>query len=143
MTLVHYNEFTSIEAFVTIMLVTCTPWMVIMTIGHFMRRGRYYTLDLQAFALPGKKGAYWFWNGLNPRAFVAWGAATAFGLLFSVQSLFTGALSDQVKSVDISFMVSAVVGGVLYYILVMAFPERGVIPGEASAGGEPALGMAE
>jgi purine-cytosine permease-like protein len=141
--LVHYNEFTSIEAFVTIMLVTCTPWMVIMTIGHLMRGGRYYTLDLQSFALPGKKGAYWFWNGLNPRAFVAWAAASGFGLLFSVQSLFTGPLADSVKSVDISFMVSAVVGGVLYYILVKAFPERGVVPGEPSAGGEPALGMAE
>jgi purine-cytosine permease-like protein len=141
--LVHYDEFTSIEAFVTIMLVTCTPWMVIMTIGHFMRRGRYYTLDLQAFAMPGKKGAYWFWNGLNPRAFVAWGAATAFGLLFSVQSLFTGPLADNVKSVDISFMVSAVVGGVLYYLLVRVFPERGVIPGDGTVGGEPALGMAE
>ena len=141
--LVHYDEFTSIEAFVTIMLVTCTPWMVIMTIGHFMRRGQYYTLDLQAFALPGKKGVYWFWNGLNWRAFVAWGAATGFGLLFSVQSLFTGPLADNVKSVDISFLVSAAVGGVLYYLFVKLSPERGVIPGEANAGGEPALGMAE
>jgi purine-cytosine permease-like protein len=124
------------------MLVTCTPWMVIMTIGHLMRRGRYYTLDVQSFALPGKKGAYWFWNGFNPRAFVAWGAASGFGLLFSNQSLFTGPLSDSINNVDISFLVSAPVGGVLYYILIKAFPERGVIPGEP-AGAEPALGMAE
>ena len=141
LTLVHYNEINSIEAFVTIMLVTCTPWMVIMTIGHLMRRGRYYTLDLQAFAIPGKRGVYWFWNGLNWRALVAWGAATAFGLLFSVQSLFTGPLSTHIKSVDISFLVSAAVGGVLYFALVKLFPERGVVPGEQGA--EEALGMAE
>ncbi|MDX6511681.1 MAG: hypothetical protein QOE36_1185 [Gaiellaceae bacterium] len=142
-TLVHYDKFTSIEAFVTIMLATCTPWMVIMTIGHLMRRGRYYTLDLQSFAVPGKKGAYWFWNGLNPRAFLAWGVASAFGLLFSSQELFTGPLSDNVKGVDISFMVSAAVGGVLYYALIKAFPEKGVVPGDGTVGSEPALGMAE
>jgi purine-cytosine permease-like protein len=146
-TLVAYNEITSIEAFVTIMLVTCTPWMVIMAIGHLMRRGRYYTLDLQAFAIPGKKGVYWFWNGINLRAFVAWGAATAFGLLFSdTGSLFTGPLATHVSNVDISFMVSAGVGGILYYALVKAFPERGVVPGEAvtvEVPAGPALGMAE
>ena len=148
LTLVHYNEVNSIEAFVTIMLVTCTPWMVIMAIGHLMRKGRYYTLDLQSFTMPGKKGAYWFWYGFNPRAFLAWGAATAFGLLFSVQSLYTGPLSSSVSSVDISFLVSAAVGGVLYIVLVLVFPERGVVPGEAGAqpapaGAQPALGMAE
>jgi purine-cytosine permease-like protein len=142
-TLIVYNEISSIEAFVTIMIVTCTPWMVIMTVGHLMRRGRYYTLDLQAFALPGKKGAYWYQAGLNWRAFVAWGVATAFGLLFSETSLFTGPLADNTKNVDISFMVSAVLGGLLYYVLVKLSPERGVTPGIDDAPAGVALGMAE
>jgi purine-cytosine permease-like protein len=142
-TLVAYNEITSIEAFVTIMIVTCTPWMVIMTVGHLMRRGRYYTLDLQAFAVPGKKGAYWYDYGLNWRAFVAWGVATAFGLLFSETSLFTGPLADNTKNVDISFMVSAVLGGLLYFVLVKLAPERGVTPGVDDAPAGVALGMAE
>jgi purine-cytosine permease-like protein len=142
-TLIVYNEITSIEAFVTIMIATCTPWMVIMTVGHLMRHGRYYTLDLQAFAIPGKKGAYWFTAGLNWRAFVAWGVATALGLLFSETSLFTGPLADNTKNVDISFIVSAVVGGVLYWVLVKLSPEHGVTPGLDDAPEGVALGMAE
>src|SRR3954452_2434760 len=142
-TLIVYNEISSIEAFVTIMIVTCTPWMVIMTVGHLMRHGRYYTLDLHTYAEKGRKGIYWFNGGVDWRPFLAWGIATAFGLLFSETSLFTGPLADNTKNVDVSFMVSAILGGLLYYVLVKLSPERGVTPGIDDAPEGVALGMAE
>jgi purine-cytosine permease-like protein len=126
--LIAFNAINSIEAFATLMLVTCTPWMVIMTIGHLMRHGRYEPMDLQAFADRAKTGVYWFTGGFNIKAFVAWGAAVAVGMLFTSTSIITGPLTSHVSGIDLSFTSAAVVGGVLYYALVKIFPERGVMP---------------
>ncbi|HMJ36310.1 MAG TPA: cytosine permease [Baekduia sp.] len=126
--LIGFNAIKSIEAFATLMLVTCTPWMVIMTIGHLLRHGWYEPNDLQAFAGGAKTGVYWFTGGFNVRAVVAWGAAVATGMLFASTSIITGPLTRHVSGIDLSFTSAAVVGGVLYYALVKIFPERGVMP---------------
>jgi purine-cytosine permease-like protein len=126
--LIAFEAIRSIEAFATLMLVTVTPWMVIMTIGHLMRHGWYEPMDLQAFADRAKTGVYWFTGGFNIRAFVAWGAAVAVGMLFTSTSIITGPLTSHVSGIDLSFTSAAVVGGVLYYALVKVFPERGVMP---------------
>jgi purine-cytosine permease-like protein len=126
--LIAFNAIDSIEAFATLMLVTVTPWMVIMTIGHLMRHGWYKPMDLQAFADRAKSGVYWFTGGFNIKAFVAWGAAVVVGTLFTSTSIITGPLTGHVSGVDLSFTSAAVVGGVLYYALVKIFPERGVAP---------------
>jgi purine-cytosine permease-like protein len=126
--LIAFDAIDSIEAFASLMLVTCTPWMVIMTIGHLVRHGWYEPMDLQTFADRGKTGVYWFSGGFNIKAFVAWGAAVAVGMLFTSTSIITGPLTSEVSGVDLSFISAAVVGGVLYYALVKIFPERGVMP---------------
>jgi purine-cytosine permease-like protein len=127
--LIGYNAISSIESFATIMLVTVTPWMVIMTVGHVMRRGHYEPMDLQAFANRETKGIYWFTGGFNIRAFAAWAAATTIGMLFASNSIVTGPLTKHVSGIDLSFVSAAVVGGVLYFALVKLFPERGAQPG--------------
>jgi purine-cytosine permease-like protein len=129
--LIGYNAISSIESFATVMLVTVTPWMVIMTVGHLMRRGHYEPMDLQAFADRETKGIYWFTGGFNIRAFAAWAAATTVGMLFASNSIVTGPLTKHVSGIDLSFVSAAVVGGVLYFLLVKLFPERGVQPGGA------------
>jgi purine-cytosine permease-like protein len=126
--LITFDAITSIEAFATLMLVTVTPWMVIMTIGHLMRRGWYEPTDLQAFTDRAKTGVYWFTGGFNVKAFSAWGAAVAVGTLFTSTSIVTGPLTAQVSGIDLSFTSAAVVGGALYYALVRIFPEEGVTP---------------
>jgi purine-cytosine permease-like protein len=131
--LIGYNAISSIEAFVTLMLVTLTPWMVIMTVGHLMRRGRYNPQDLHTYAEKGRKGIYWFNGGVNWRAFLSWAVATGVGLLFASTSIVTGPLTDQVSGIDLSFISAAVVGGVLYFVLVKLFPETGADPGESPA----------
>jgi purine-cytosine permease-like protein len=143
--LIAFNAINSIEAFSTLMLVTCTPWMVIMTIGHLMRHGRYEPMDLQAFTDGAKTGVYWFTGGFNIKAFVAWSAAVAVGMLFTSTSIITGPLTRQVNGIDLSFPSAAMVGGVLYYALVKAFPERGVMPvaSQDEAKMPPSLGVIE
>ena len=124
--LIAFDAIESIEAFATLMLVTVTPWMVIMTIGHLMRHGWYDPMDLQAFTDRAKTGVYWFSGGFNLKAFVAWGAAVAVGMLFTSTSIITGPLTRHVSGIDLSFISAALVGGVLYFALVKIFPERGV-----------------
>ena len=52
------SNFTSnLEAFVTIMVVIATPWMVIVGIHYLLNKGRYAPPDLHAFAMPGARGA--------------------------------------------------------------------------------------
>jgi cytosine/uracil/thiamine/allantoin permease len=74
-------------------------------------------MDLHAFAIPGARGKYWYSNGVNSRAVVAWACGVAAGLMFSTTSLFTGPLESSVKYVDISWLVAAVVGGGVYLTL--------------------------
>jgi purine-cytosine permease-like protein len=126
--LIAFNAISSIEAFATVMLVTCTPWMTIMAVGHLMRRGRYVPLDLQAFTNQAKKGVYWFTGGFNIKALLAWAIATGVGMLFASTTIITGPLTKHVSGIDLSFVSAAVVGGVLYYALVKIFPEQGVAP---------------
>jgi purine-cytosine permease-like protein len=130
--LIVFNAINSIEAFATIMLVTCTPWMMIMAVGHLMRRGRYVPMDLQAFTDRAKKGVYWFTGGFNIKALIAWAVATGVGMLFASTTIITGPLTKHVSGIDLSFTSAAVVGGVLYYVLVKIFPEHGVAPATPS-----------
>jgi purine-cytosine permease-like protein len=126
--LIAYNAISSLEAFATLMLVTCTPWMVIMTVGHVMRHGEYEPMDLQPFEGRAKTGIYWFTGGFNFRAIVAWAVATGIGFLFASTSIVTGPFTKHVSGIDLSFISAAVVGGVLYYVLVKVFPERIGVP---------------
>jgi cytosine/uracil/thiamine/allantoin permease len=111
------------------MVVTATPWMVIIGIHYLLVRGDYEPLDLHAFAIPGARGRYWYTAGLNLRAIVAWACAVALGLMFSATTLFTGPLVSAAKGVDLSWLVAAVTGGVVYALAtVVSAPSRKARP---------------
>lgn len=111
------NFLTNVESFVTIMIVTATPWMVIVGIDFLQRKGRYAPVELHTFAMPGERGRYWYSSGIRPIAFVAWAVGVGLGLLFSTTSLFTGALESSVQGVDLSWLMAAVGGGLVYLVL--------------------------
>jgi purine-cytosine permease-like protein len=117
------NFLASLEAFVTIMVAVATPWMVIVGIHYVMNRGRYTPEDLHTFAIPGARGSYWYTSGLNPRALFAWACGVLLALLFSTTSLFTGSLESSVKGVDLSWLMGAVGGGVVYLVLTLLVPD--------------------
>jgi purine-cytosine permease-like protein len=111
------NVLASIQAFVTIMVVTATPWMVIVGLGNLLNRGNYVTRDLHSFAIPGFRGRYWYWKGVNVRAVIAWACGVALGCMFSTTSLFTGPLESSVDGVDLSWLVAGVVGALVFLAL--------------------------
>ena len=119
------NFLTNLEAFVTIMIVTATPWMVIIGIEFVLSRNDIAPIDLHAFAIPGMHGKYWYQNGVNVRAVIAWLCGAGLGLLFSTNTLFTGPLESSVSGVDISWLVAGIAGGLIY--LALRFAARGAV----------------
>ncbi|WP_020494756.1 purine-cytosine permease family protein [Sciscionella marina] len=122
-----FNVVASINAFVTLIVLCTSPWMVIMMTGYWLRRGHYLPDDLQVFNRGQTGGAYWFSHGVNWRAMAAWIPATTAGLLTANTPLIIGPLAGIAGGVDISLVVTLVFAAVLYLLLVWTFPEpRGV-----------------
>ncbi len=127
------NFLANLEAFVTIMVVTATPWMVIVGIDFLQKRGRYSPIELHTFAMPGERGRYWFIGGFNPIAIVSWAIGVGLGLMFSTTSLLTGVLESSVQGVDLSWLMAALGGGISYIVLTAVFASRQPAPAVALA----------
>ncbi|MEV5750260.1 cytosine permease [Actinoallomurus sp. NPDC052308] len=119
-----FNLVDSINAFATLIILCTSPWMVIMSIGYFVRRGHYVSADLQVFNRGQRGGAYWFNRGVNWRSMATWIVATAAGLLFAnVPPLLRGPFRDVAGGIDISLVVTLVSAVVLYVAALYLFPE--------------------
>ena len=114
----------AVNAFVGAIIVTTTPWMIIMAIGYFVRRGSFDRSDLQVFNRGETGGRYWFSNGVNWRGMVAWVVSAVLGLLFAYYPpVIEGPLSGVAGGVDLSLIVAIVSAAVLYIGALMLFPE--------------------
>ena len=119
-----WNAFDTVSAFLLILIVICTPWMVICLMGFYYAHKRYHVADLQLFNLGKTGGAYWYWHGFNVRAFVAFVPAVVVGLLCINTTLWVGPWADAYKGIDLSFTSAAVISAVIYGACLMLFPER-------------------
>jgi purine-cytosine permease-like protein len=118
------DALSSIQAFVTVLTVVTVPWMLILAIGHWWRRGHYDLGDLQVFNRGMRGGVYWYSGGLNFRAVGAWTAAAVIGLLFSnVPPLWVAPFADVAGGVDLSLISAGVLGAVFYVAAMLLFPE--------------------
>lgn len=124
----------SITTLVTLIIVTTTPWMVIMTIGYITRRGFYLKDDLQVFNRGQSGGAYWFYHGWNLRGMFAWIPSAAIALMtVNIPGQFVGPLGDLANGIDISLIVALLLPAITYPILLLAFPEPTEVYGPSGA----------
>lgn len=114
-----------------VLLAVSTPWAVITGLGFLFCGGTYDLNDLQVFNRRETGGRYWFLGGFNYRAVTAWVAGSVFGVLTVTTSLYVGPLANIAGGVDLSFIGSAVVGGVIYLLLRAVFPEQSLIAAAA------------
>ena len=120
----------SVNAFIGAIVVTTTPWMVIMAIGFFVRRGHYETADLQVFNERKKGGRYWFQSGINWRGMVAWIVAAGLGLQFAYfPPVIEGVLSGVAGGIDLSLIVAIGTAAILYTGALLIFPEPSYVYG--------------
>ncbi|WP_329047981.1 cytosine permease [Streptomyces violaceus] len=114
----------SISTFATVIITCTTPWMVVMMLGYWTRRGWYDPEALQVFNRRQRGGRYWFAHGWNWRGMTAWWVAAVLGVLFTnIPGQFVGPLGDLAGGVDISLPLSLVVAAVLFLALLWLFPE--------------------
>ncbi|WP_344604627.1 purine-cytosine permease family protein, partial [Streptomyces glaucus] len=124
----------SISAFATVIVTCTTPWMVVMMLGYWTRRGWYDPDALQVFNRRQRGGRYWFAHGWNWRGLTAWWVAALTGVLFTdLPGQFVGPLGGLAHGVDISLPLSLVVSAVLYLVLLRLFPEPRAAYGPAGA----------
>jgi len=114
----------AVNAFVGAIVVTTTPWMVIMAIAYFVHRGDYNARNLQVFNRGETGGLYWYNNGINWRGLGAWIAAAVIGLLFAnYPPVIVGPFINAAGGIDLSLIAAIVTAAVLYLALLWIFPE--------------------
>jgi purine-cytosine permease-like protein len=119
-----FDLLSSVNAFIGAIVICTTPWMVIMMIGYWVRRGGHPPADVQVFNQGRLGGRYWFAGGVNWRGMVAWIPAAIVGLLFAnYPPLIEGPLRNAAGGVDVSLPVSLGLAAVVYLALLFAFPE--------------------
>ena len=129
-----YNLVTSVTTFVTLIIVSTTPWMIMMMIGYLHRRGHYLPDDLQVFNRGQKGGAYWFKNGYNFEAILIWVFSAALSLSFvNLPGQFVGPLGNNFNGLDISLLIAVIVPAVLYGFALMVTPEPSALHGSLGA----------
>ena len=108
----------SITAFVLLLTTITTPWMAIILAGFVHRRGRYVADDLQVFNRGQRGGGYWYTQGWNIGAVMAWLAGSAVGLAFTSSTLLTGPWANLAGGIDLSFTSAALVAGAIYAVVL-------------------------
>jgi purine-cytosine permease-like protein len=133
-----FDLIASVNAFIGAIVIATTPWMVIMTIGYFVRRGYYRESDLQVFNQGRLGGAYWFHAGVNWRGMAAWIPAAILGLLFAnYPPLIEGPFRNVAGGVDLSLLVAIGVAAIAYAALLAIFPEPRYVFGPEGPRGVP------
>lgn len=127
-----WNAIDSVSAFLTILGMVMTPWMLINIVGHVQRKQYYDPEALQVFNRGERGGRYWFWNGVNLRAFAAWIAAVGLGLLFANTSLVVGPFAQAAGGVDLSFAIAGAVAVLVYLGIQRFYPEPAAVHGDRS-----------
>ncbi|MEU3611887.1 cytosine permease [Streptomyces sp. NPDC006872] len=120
----------SISTFATMIITCTTPWMVVMMLGFYTRRGWYDPEALQVFNHRQRGGRYWFAHGWNWRGMTAWWVSAVLGVLFTnIPGQFVGPLGDLANGIDIGLPLSLAVAAVLYLTLLRIFPEPRAVYG--------------
>ncbi|WAB83040.1 cytosine permease [Microcella daejeonensis] len=127
-----FDLLAAVNAFVGAIVVTTTPWMIIMAIGFIVRRGAFDRRDLQVFNRGETGGRYWFSAGVNWRGMVAWIGSAVLGLTFAnYPPIIVGPFTNVAGGADISLLVAIVSAAVLYLGALFLFPEpKHVFPAE-------------
>ncbi|MEV8535966.1 cytosine permease [Streptomyces sp. NPDC051211] len=117
----------AMTSFVLLLTALGTPWAVITLVGYVRCRGEYDPDALQVFNRRARGGVYWYSAGWNLRATASWAAGAAVGLAAVSTPLYEGPLLALTGGVDFSFVLSGLVGGLVYAALSFrAAPVRNV-----------------
>ena len=102
------------EQWLGYILIWTGPWISIVVLDYFMRKGRYSHRDLMTWGA----GRYWYSRGVLWAGMVAFILGLAASLLFSNSDMYASPLMTKLfGGTDLSFEAGMLVSGVLYYLL--------------------------
>lgn len=111
-TLIFGQFFSVYQQWLSYILIWTCPWVAVVVVDYFLRKGNYATRDLMLWG----EGEYWYKNG------VFWPGVAAFliGLFMSIafanSTMFVSPISTQfLGGADLSFEVGLITSGLLYY----------------------------
>lgn len=112
-----YNLEASVTNLALFLTSLATSWASITLFGYFKHKGKFDQDSLQVFNKRITGGKYWFNNGWNFNAIIAWLLGSIAGIL-SISSLdYVGPIANYFSAIDLSVPVSGIVGLVLYATL--------------------------
>jgi purine-cytosine permease-like protein len=133
-----FNLIDAITTFVSLIVVTTTPWMVVMIIGYVVRRGFYLPEAMQVFNRGQHGGPYWFRNGWNVPGMVAWLVSASIALaMVNMPGHFVGWLGFVAGDWDASLLAALGVPALLYPVLLYLYPEPRAVFGPKGSRGVP------
>jgi purine-cytosine permease-like protein len=133
-----FNLIDAITTFVSLIVVTTTPWMVVMIIGYFVRRGFYLPEAMQVFNRGQQGGPYWFRGGWNVPGMVSWLVSASIALLMvNMPGHFVGWLGFVAGDWDASLLAALGLPLLLYPALLYLHPEPRAVFGPRGARGVP------
>ena len=120
--LVFFGKFVyDAEAAVTnsVLFLTClaTSWIAITLFGYFSAKGNIDQSALQAFNERSTGGIYWYRNGWNFSAVIAWLLGSLVGILGISSVDYVGPISKDLGDIDVSIPASALAGIAIYAAL--------------------------
>ncbi len=119
-----FNVVDAITTFVSLIVVTTTPWMVVLMIGFYVRRGYYIPDAMQVFNRGQEGGAYWFRGGWNYQGLGAWLASAVIALtMVNMPGHFVGWFGRLAGDLDLSLIAALLLPAVLYPLLLVVWPE--------------------
>lgn len=126
----YFSLFGSISKFVSLIIVTTRPWMLIVMIGYIQRMGFYLPDAMQAF----KRGQT---GGPAGSSVAGISEACLRGSISSVLALltvnipghFVGSLGDIAGGVDVSLLAALILPAILYPVCLRLFPEPRAVYG--------------
>jgi purine-cytosine permease-like protein len=119
---------TAVTTFVVVLTSLATPWAVITMIGFVRTRGTFDEPSLQVFNRGETGGSYWYSAGWNGGAVLAWLAGSVVGVLSNSTDVYSGPIADALGGIDVSFVTSAVVAGLVYLAVVAIRPAAHAAP---------------
>lgn len=126
----YFSLFGSISTFVSLIIVTTTPWMVIMMLGYVQRRGFYLSDAMQVFNRGQTGGPYWFYRGWNLAGMSAWIVSSLVALLtVNIPGHFVGWLGNVAGGIDASLVVALILPALLYPVCLSLFHEPRAVYG--------------
>jgi purine-cytosine permease-like protein len=113
---------TALNNFVALLIVWLAPFAGVWLTDGILRRWQYDPVAIHA-TKRSQHSAYWGWNGINVRGFVAMFAGVIACLLTINAPVFQGPLSRLLDGADLTWIVGFVVSGLTYFALTRVADE--------------------